>query len=253
MSFEKNQELYITDDIKFVSSCIKYRLKNYDNESYRDTWETADVEFEKSSEGYDILRICKQEVMTNLQVPYMKELAKTACKAGGKILNIGYGLGIADNFIEEFREKTGVTEHHIIELNENVFKKAQEWRDSQKFKDKIFIYQGSWEDITPELSTQFDGILYDGYPLDKSLICRDAIPFLAAVSEYKLLAEKTGILTFFMDSVNGFGEDFKKYIKTLNYASYFVKKASMSFNEKADVLQYENFLVPILSGIEYKQ
>ncbi|ODS23387.1 hypothetical protein AB835_09200 [Candidatus Endobugula sertula] len=246
-----NDELYVTDDSNFISSCIEKRLKKYNSDTLTEQWKEANITLKKSDRGYETLYICGQEVMSNLQIPYMKKLAENACLNGGKVLNIGYGLGISDSFIEKNRELNGVTEHHIIEFNKQVCKKAEAWRKTQKYKKNIFIHQGPWETIVPMLSMQFDGVLYDGYPLHKDMICKDVIPFIEASVQYKLVKENEGVMTFFMDSIDGFGEAFKKFLKEYRITIYSTEKVTFPFDPNADVLQYKSFIAPLLRGFKY--
>ena len=61
-------------------------------------------------------------VMPLWELPIMEEAAKTICKNGGRVLNIGFGLGIIDSFIE----KENIEEHWIIESNPVVLQKMKE-------------------------------------------------------------------------------------------------------------------------------
>ena len=40
-------------------------------------------------------------VMPQWESPIMEQAAKTICKNGGRVLNIGFGLGIVDTFIQQ--------------------------------------------------------------------------------------------------------------------------------------------------------
>merc|ERR1719504_232886 len=65
----------------------------------------------------------------------MQMLARAAASRGGRVLELGFGLGIAASEIE----RVGVKEHWIVECNSGVFSSLP--------------------------SGHFDGILYDTYPL----------------------------------------------------------------------------------------
>ena len=66
----------------------------------------------------------------------MKQAAKTICKNGGRVLNIGFGLGIIDTFIQE----EGVEEHWIVESNPTVLQKMKNDGKRQLcFRKSVFL------------------------------------------------------------------------------------------------------------------
>lgn len=54
----------------------------------------------------------KDAVMMEWERPLMRRHAAAVCHRGGHVLNVGFGLGIVDGFIQEH----GVAEHTIIEV-----------------------------------------------------------------------------------------------------------------------------------------
>lgn len=248
--------LYSTNNVPFILDRIERRQDKF-FPGMKKQWTDEKPEIEITEDGESILRIFGLEVMSDFQKPYMKELAKNVTLHGGDILNIGFGLGIVDSYIEEKRSTRDIGEHHIVELNEGVVEMAKKWREEQPHKDKIFIHQGNWEDVLPELSKQgfvFDGVVYDGYPLEIDDICRDAIPFLHAIVTLKLIKENTGILTFYLDSVDGISEGFQSYLQNLGVNNIQTNKVSIqSPNRQTEHWDYDYFIAPLLTDIRYKK
>jgi len=88
-------------------------------------------------------------------------------KSRGRVLNIGFGLGIIDTIIQE-EYKPDV--HYIIEAHNDVYKKMLD--DGWDKKPGVVICFGRWQDILPKLRSEqyqqnigleFDGIFFDTY------------------------------------------------------------------------------------------
>ena len=77
---------------------------------------------EKAFFTTDSLIIGGHSVMDKWQTGYMKVLAEIVSYKGGRILEIGYGMGIASEFIE-MNENT--EQHVIIDCHPDVMKKCR--------------------------------------------------------------------------------------------------------------------------------
>ena len=97
-------------------------------------------------------------VMGDWEDPIMKAHAEITCRNGGHILEVGFGMGISANYIQE----QDIESHTIIELNDEVYEKAVEWA---KDKPNTEIVSGDWK--TVELDKKFDAIFFDAYVQDK--------------------------------------------------------------------------------------
>ena len=97
-------------------------------------------------------------VMGDWEDPIMKAHAEITCRNGGHILEVGFGMGISANYIQE----QDIESHTIIELNDEVYEKAVEWA---KDKPNTEIVSGDWK--TLELDKKFDAIFFDAYVQDK--------------------------------------------------------------------------------------
>jgi tRNA A58 N-methylase Trm61 len=97
-------------------------------------------------------------VMGDWEDPVMKAHAEITCRNGGHILEVGFGMGISANYIQE----QDIESHTIIELNDEIYKNAVEWA---KDKPNTKIVSGDWKTI--ELDEKFDAIFFDAYVQDK--------------------------------------------------------------------------------------
>jgi len=95
-------------------------------------------------------------VMMNWESEWMKRSAGIVCQNNGDILNIGFGLGIIDTFIQSHNPSS----HTIVEAHPDIYAKMlkEGWQDRPGIK----IIHGRWQDIKNEL-TQYDGIYFDTY------------------------------------------------------------------------------------------
>ena len=95
------------------------------------------------------------EVMMEWESPIMKRSAEFICQNGGDILEIGFGMGIASDWIQTH----SISSHVIIEMHPQIADKAREWASD---KPNVTIIEGDWIDILPTLAS-FDGIFFDTY------------------------------------------------------------------------------------------
>tara|TARA_R110001583_G_scaffold10873_1_gene49835 strand:+ start:121 stop:699 length:579 start_codon:yes stop_codon:yes gene_type:complete len=101
-----------------------------------------------------------QEVMGSWEDPLMKRHAEVACENGGHILEIGFGMGISADYIQQQNPDS----HTIIESHPQIIEKLKVWADD---KPNVIIIEGRWHDVTGSLGI-YDGIFYDTFG-DKKL------------------------------------------------------------------------------------
>lgn len=103
-------------------------------------------------------------VMMTWETEIMKRTADLlAPRSDLRVLNIGHGMGIIDNF---FQLKTPTT-HHIIEAHPTVLAHMERtgWPD----KPGVTVHEGKWQDVLPKLienGTMFDAIYFDTFAED---------------------------------------------------------------------------------------
>ena len=94
-------------------------------------------------------------VMHRWETPIMKMMAEWACGNTGDILEVGYGMGICADFIQQHP----ITSHTIVEKDPEVFEKLQDW---SKDKPNVKLIKGDWYKNQDKLET-YDGIMFDTY------------------------------------------------------------------------------------------
>ena len=126
---------------------------------------------------------------------YMEELAKVATRVGGRVLEVGFGMGISARYLSEH----GALQHIVAEPNRHVFNSSM--AHGRKVADRTAFSPvfGFWQEVTPLLrSGTFDGALFDAFP--------DAadVPFFR---EARRLLRPGGILTFFHSVCDDLGHE----------------------------------------------
>ena len=93
------------------------------------------------------------EVMMDWEDNIMKASADYVCENGGDILEIGFGMGIAADYIQA----NSITSHTIVEIHPQIIERAKAWAVG---KSNVTIVEGDWYEIKDSLST-YDGVFYD--------------------------------------------------------------------------------------------
>jgi protein arginine N-methyltransferase 2 len=113
-----------------------------------------------TSEGDIIDESSGDAVMMTWETPLMERHAKDICWKGpgkGTVLNIGFGMGIIDGFIQKERP-----EHHIIiEAHPDVYK--QMLRLGWDKRENVTVVFGRWQDVIDDIGVTFDGVFFDTY------------------------------------------------------------------------------------------
>lgn len=82
-------------------------------------------------------------------------------KPSGNVLEVGFGQGDAAALIQTYRPK----HHLIIEKNPELAKQAKKWAKQQ---DNIEVLEGDFEETSKYLTTIFDTLFYNDFPLVSS-------------------------------------------------------------------------------------
>jgi hypothetical protein len=95
-----------------------------------------------------------ESVMMGWERPIMKRISDILTHNNGDVLNIGFGMGIVDTFIQEQNPKS----HTIIENHPDVYKKIKE--DGWLSKENVRIIFDKWQNVMDDMGP-FDGIYLD--------------------------------------------------------------------------------------------
>jgi len=204
--------------------------QNYDDrlpESFPDKpsdWKKIPAVF---SEGK--LSIAGHPVMEDWEDSYMQELAQIATSNGGVILELGFGLGLSANYIQQ----QPIDKHIIIEANEDVFVKLEEFAKSAAHAVEPRF--GLWEDVIPSIGDEsIDGILFDTYPLTEAQVEDDFSFFEHA---YRVL-KKGGIFTYFSGEVSDFPPQHLQLLQTAGFSD--IQKKVCAVNPPDDCLYWKS-------------
>jgi guanidinoacetate N-methyltransferase len=197
------------------------------------TWKELNAEFSDNH-----LIIGGMVVMSRWEENYMRELAEIATSNGGDILEVGFGMGISASFVE----KHDITSHTIIEAHPKVFEKAREWEETLPHKKRIKLLEGLWQDLVGDLpANNYDGILFDTYPVTKEEIHRNHFPFFKHA--YRLL-KPGGVFTYYSDEKEGLSDEHLTLLREAGFTK--IKKHLCEFNppEDCEYWDHKYIIVP---------
>lgn len=103
-------------------------------------------------------KLGNQAIMHEWERPIMEWGAKVITQNGGRILNVGYGMGIIDAYIRDAKP----AHHTIVEIHPEIAEMAR----SNGYTD---VYEGHWADFVEECQAngvKYDGIYFDVYCFD---------------------------------------------------------------------------------------
>lgn len=95
-----------------------------------------------------------QSVMMDWERPIMKKVSDILCSEGKRILNIGFGMGIVDTYIQEYKPDL----HVIVENNPVVEEKMR--TDGWYSKPNVMVVYDRWQNVLEDIG-EFDSIYLD--------------------------------------------------------------------------------------------
>jgi len=164
------------------------------------------------------LDIAGHEIMQRWETNYMKKLAAIACRQGGNILELGFGMGISAHFIQTHKYSQAspkVKKHVVIEAHPEVCKCAKKMFAKELRVKQLELLQGYWEKVTKKLKPgSFDGILFDTYPMTEKEIHKNHFFFF---KEAHRLLKKGGVLTYYSDEARRFSREHRKKLREAGF------------------------------------
>ncbi|MFO7570239.1 MAG: class I SAM-dependent methyltransferase [Smithellaceae bacterium] len=167
-----------------------------------------------SSAHYDpsgsLLKILGHPVMESWEEPYMKSLARIATSGGGRLLEVGFGLGISAKFIQA----GPISEHVIIEANREVCRQAV--RFAQTAAVPTIVHEGFWQDIVPAFASgSFQGILFDTYPMHLGEVHCQHFAFF---EQARRLLSQGGVFTYYSDEAEDFSPCHRQALRDAGFS-----------------------------------
>ena len=152
----------------------------------QDAWCRLPVNFSE-----DELRIGAFQVMQSWERPLMEVLAQAVTRSYGDVLEVGFGMGISASAILRF----GCQSYTVVEAHPDVASKARAWAAKQN--TPVRIIEAFWEDVVESLGPNYDGVLFDTYPLSDEEKSKNHFAFIPVAPA---LLRPGGVLTYYSDS-----------------------------------------------------
>jgi guanidinoacetate N-methyltransferase len=158
-----------------------------------DEWRTLSVALNETE-----LLIGGRQVMQAWERPLMQVLAREVTASHGDILEVGFGMGISAAAIVQ----CGCRSYTVIEAHPEIAANARRWGQEQSIP--VTVLEGFWQDLAPSLPAEFDGVLFDTFPISQE----DAhINPAAMIPTMQRLLRHPGILTYYSGVAYGFPDD----------------------------------------------
>jgi len=144
------------------------------------------------------LLIGGRQVMQAWERPLMEVLAREVTASRGDILEVGFGMGISARAIVQ----CGCRTYTVIEAHPEIAAHARRWGQEQC--TPVTVLEGFWQDLAPNLPADFDGILFDTFP-----ICQEEAHTnpAAMIPTVQRVLRRGGILTYYSGVACGFPDD----------------------------------------------
>jgi len=166
----------------------------------------------------DKMMVGKHAIMWQWESPLMEKYANILASQNGDLLEIGFGMGIFANCIQNYNIKS----HTIIEPHPNIFSMAEKFKEKHIDKDIILI-NDFWQNAIDKLA-QYDAIFFDSWSGEDEL--------------------DNDVFTFFKIAAN-------KLLKPNGKLAFWYYNSSLSVNYQIELLKYfEKFVIYKLDNLK---
>ncbi len=181
------------------------------------------------------LTIAGHPVMEDWEDNYMKALADVATRGGGRVLELGFGMGISAGHVQAHP----LREHVIIEANAGVFERLQAFAATHPSVTPMF---GFWQDVVAQLEPEsFDGILFDTYPTQGEEVAAHWFFF----AEAHRLLKPGGVFTYFSDEVRDFSPRHRQALADAGFTDVVAEVCEVDTPEECLYWKDKTIVVPI--------
>jgi guanidinoacetate N-methyltransferase len=177
------------------------------------------------------------QVMQYWERPIMRQLAAFATRNRGRILEIGFGLGISADCVMEF----GCDEYVIIEAHPTIAAKARAWAEEQS--THVSVVEDFWQNVILTLG-QFDGIIFDTYPMREEEKSKNHFPFIPVA---RRILRPEGVCTYYSDETRQFRPDHLQLILDNFDRVELSCVDNLIVPEACEYWKYDHMVIPCLS------
>lgn len=108
-------------------------------------------------------QLTDQEIMEDWQTPLMQAMAEYGCQCGDDVLEIGFGRGVAADFIQQQK----VHSHTIIEMNaHSIDAHFRPWHRRHS-RSSVRLIHGRWQESLGQLE-DFDAVFFHAFPMNET-------------------------------------------------------------------------------------
>jgi spermidine synthase len=184
----------------------------------------------------DELDIGGWQVMQSWELPLMRVLAEAVTDSQGDVLEVGFGMGICADVIAE----RGCRSYAVIEAHPTVAASAREWGDRQSFP--VTVHEGLWQEVVPDLTEKYDGIVFDTFPLAPEERGRNHFAFIPIAPG---LLNPGGVLTLYSDETADFRAEHLSLLLTAFPEVRLTKVENLQPPEDCEYWKHSSMVIPV--------